>query len=95
MAFFGETLFAATSDGLLWWRNTDGTGTDWLPVGPTPPNIVAEPGCAFLGTLLDHLLERSTNGASQEHSLLENGATLYKGAADALSVAGTIRRERP
>ncbi|MEU5726870.1 hypothetical protein ABZ783_34345 [Micromonospora sp. NPDC047738] len=54
--------------------------------------VDAEPGCALLGALVDHLLERS-DGVEREHDLLEEGASVYALAADAMSQMAKFRSE--
>lgn len=58
----------------------------------TKAAIQAEPGCALLGTLLDHLLERSEN-AQAERDLLEESARLFKAAAGILNMVEPLRMQ--
>ncbi len=56
----------------------------------TKAALDAEPACAVLGALLDHLLERS-EGARPEHDLLEEGSALYGEAAGVLANFADLR----
>jgi hypothetical protein len=58
----------------------------------TKAAVDAEPGYALLGALVDHLLERS-DGVEREHELLEEGASVYALAADAMARMAEFRSE--
>ena len=61
----------------------------WLA---TKGAITAEPGCALLGTLLDHLFERSQR-AQPEQALLEGGAAFFKEAVKNLTEIASLRKQ--
>ncbi|WP_406423545.1 hypothetical protein OHA59_49865 [Streptomyces sp. NBC_01589] len=58
----------------------------------TKTAVDAEPGYALLGALIDHLVERS-DGVEREHELLEEAASVYGLAADAMAQLAAFRTE--
>jgi hypothetical protein len=64
-------------------------GAEWVN---TKNALAAEPACALLGTLLDHLLERA-EGADREHELLEEAVVLFGEAKASLGEFGGIRSD--
>jgi hypothetical protein len=57
----------------------------------TKDAVAAEPGCAALGALLDHLLERAQSGIEQD--ILADGATLHEQAQDLLATLRPLRSQ--